>query len=205
MTPSHTRHWTDDRDSADDEEARSRLLDAAERCIVDRGDTQIRMTAVASDAGVARSTLYRYYASRDDLLLGLVLRRIDNAFNRWVHSLRRPRDAARSIRELVLKPVAAVSDDDPLNHALYANETSVLVPVLEAGTQSVVDVMAEHVSPLFKQWKADGQIYADLDLRETMQWMSATTSFLLTTDWRHRPVAAKRRFVDRYLIRALVP
>ncbi|OFB37370.1 TetR family transcriptional regulator [Mycolicibacterium sp. (ex Dasyatis americana)] len=204
MTSSQVRHWGDDRALLNDEEARSRLLDAAERCIVARGDTQIRMGEVASDAGVARSTLYRYYSARDDLLLGLIVRRIDNAFARWVRALRRPRDAASSIRELVLKPIAAVNDDDPLNRALYSSESSVLVPVLETGTQTVTDVMAEHVAPLFKQWKADGQIYDDLNLRETMQWMSATTSFLLTADWRHRPTAAKRRFVDRYLIRALV-
>ncbi|PRC53219.1 TetR family transcriptional regulator, partial [Mycobacterium sp. ITM-2017-0098] len=37
------RTWGDDRALRSDEEARDRLLDAAERCIVDRGDTQIRM------------------------------------------------------------------------------------------------------------------------------------------------------------------
>lgn len=204
MTPSQVRHWGDDRALLNDDEARSRLLDAAERCIAARGDIQIRMAEVAADAGVARSTLYRYYSARDDLLLGLVLRRIDNAFSRWVGALRRPHDAAASIRELVLKPVAAVNNDDPVNKAMYANETSALVPILEAGTQPIIAAVADHVAPLFKQWKADGQVYPDLDLRETLQWMSATTSFLLTTDWRHRPASAKRRFVDRYLIRALV-
>jgi len=73
------------------------------------------------------------------------------------------------------------------------------------GAEAVADVVAAQVGPLFRQWKAGGQIFSDLNLRETVQWMSATTSFLLTSSWRHRPAAAKRRFVDRYLIRALVP
>ncbi len=170
-----------------------------------RGDTQIRMAEVADEAGVVRSTVYRYYATRDELLLGLVLRRIETAFGRWVAGLTDPQDAASSIRELVLKPVAAVDDGDAVNDALYASDSTALVPVLELGPEAVADVVAAQVGPLFRQWKAYGQIYSDLNLRETVQWMSATTSFLLTSNWRHRPAAAKRRFVDRYLIRALVP
>lgn len=199
-----TRRWGDDVALLDGDEARSRLLAAAAACIVRRGDTQIRIADVAAEAGVVRSTVYRYFASRDDLLLGLVLYRIDTAFSRWVAGLHRPGDAARSIRELVLKPVIAVDDGDPLNDALYASESTALVPILEIGAEALGDVMAVHLGPLFDQWKASGQIYKDLDLGDSMQWMSATTSFLLTTNWRHRPISAKRKFVDRYLIRALV-
>ena len=173
-------------------------------CIVRRGDTQIRMSEVADEAGVVRSTVYRYYASRDELLFGLLLSRIDSAFGRWVDALSRPQDAARSIRQLVLLPVADVDDGDPLNEALYASESAALAPLLESGAEAVTDVLAAYLGPLFKQWKADGQIYPDLQLRDTAQWLSATSSFLLTPQWRQRSAAAKRRFVDRYVIRALV-
>jgi TetR/AcrR family transcriptional regulator len=198
------RHWGAAHALLDGAEARDRLLDAAERCIVGRGDTQIRMAEVADEAGVARSTVYRYYDTRDDLLLGVVLRRIDAAVGRWVGALRRPGDAAASIRELVLAPVAAVDNGDPLNRALYNSESTALIPVLEGGAAVVTDVVVSHVKPLFVQWKRDGQIYPDLNVRETAEWISATSSFLLTTHWRHRPAAAKRRFVDRYMVRALV-
>ncbi|MGE2732039.1 TetR/AcrR family transcriptional regulator [Mycolicibacterium vaccae] len=188
----------------DDEQVRTQLLDAAERCIVRKGDTHIRMVEVADAAAVARSTLYRYFAARDELLLALVVRRVDRAAARWVAQLRRPEDAAASIRELVLKPVASV-EGDPVNLALYSGGRGALVSVLDDGAEQIADVMARHVGALFKKWKTDGQLYPDLDLRETLQWMSATSSFLLTTHWRHRPQSAHRRFIDRYLLRALVP
>lgn len=161
------------------------------------------MVEVADEAAVARSTLYRYYATRDDLLLALVLRRIDRAAARWVAGLRRPRDAAASIRELVLHPVTAV-DGDPVNLALYSGDRGTLISVLDEGTDAITAVLAGHVGPLFTQWKRDGQLHPDLDLRETMQWISATTSFLLSSQWRHRAPSAHRRFVDRYLLRALL-
>lgn len=198
------RNWGDGSALLDGGEARDRLLDAAERCVVRRGGTQIRMAEVGDEAGVVRSTVYRYFATRDALLLALVLRRIDRACARWVRSLKRPGDAARSIRELVLVPVAAVDSGDPLNTALYAAHSVALAPVLESGAQDITNVVAAALKPLFQQWKDDGQIHADLDLRETVQWISATTSFLLTAQWRCRPASAKRRFVDRYLLRALI-
>lgn len=187
-----------------EDDVRDRLLDAAERCIVRRGDTEIRMADVAIEAGVVRSTVYRYYATRDDLLLGLVLRRIDSGFARWIRELKRPSDPVGSIRDLVLKPVASVGSGDPLNAALYASDSAVLAPVLETGAQAVSDILARHLAPLFRRWKDEGRIYPDLVLVETVQWITATTSFLLTTHWRDRSAAAKRRFVDRYMIRALV-
>jgi TetR/AcrR family transcriptional regulator len=153
---------------------------------------------------VARSTVYRYFATRDELLLGLVLARADAALTRWVAALRHPRDAASSIRELLLEPVAAVNEGDALNRALYSSESTALASALEAGAEPIVDLLARHIQPLFEMWMADGQLHSDLDLRETVQWMSATATFLLAPSWRQRPIAAKRRFIDRYLLRALL-
>ncbi|MGP4056969.1 hypothetical protein ACTWP6_19465 [Mycobacterium sp. 4D054] len=129
------RNWGDDRALLNDDEARDRLLDAAERC-----------------------TVYRYYLNRDDLLL----RRVDRASARWVE-LRRPGDAASSIRELVLLPAVSVDNGDPLNLALYAGESAGLTAVLEAGAKPITDVVAGHYKPLFAAWKHDGKVYPDLD------------------------------------------
>ena len=201
-----TRRWGPTPQRLDDEAtARERLLAAAGRCIIRRGDTQIRMAEVADEAGVVRSTVYRYFATRDDLLLGLVLERVDAALTRWVASLQRPDDAASSIRELILtQPVAAIDEGDPLNRALYASESTALTSALAVGAEPLVDLLMRHFAPLLARWMADGQLHPDLDVRETVHWMYATANFLLTPSWRHRPDATKLRFVNRYLLRALL-
>jgi TetR/AcrR family transcriptional regulator len=68
----------------------------------------------------------------------------------------------------------------------------------------LVDQLARHVQPLFEMWMADGQLHSDLDIHDTVEWMYATSTFLLTPSWRQRPTAAKRRFIDRYFLRALL-
>ncbi|SBS78427.1 Regulatory protein TetR (fragment) [uncultured Mycobacterium sp.] len=199
-----SRRWGGDRALLDDGEARQRLLESASRCIVRRGNTQIRMAEVAEEAGVVRSTVYRYFASRDDLLLALLLQRIDSALADHVAALRDPEDAAASIPELMMAPVQSVVGD-PLNEALMSSESTALTTALEIGSEQIVDVILRYYGPLFESWQANGQLQADLDLRETARWLHTASLFLVAPAWRHRTGDAKRRFVEQYLLRALVP
>ena len=202
MEPS--RRWGDDRAILDDEEARRLLLDAASRCIVRRGDSQIRMAEVADEAGVSRSTLYRYFPGREEVLLGLMLTRVDAALGDLVRSLPHPDDPVRSLPEMVLVPVESVTGD-PLNEALFAAESTAVAAALEMGSQPIVELLLRHYEPLLQRWRLAGHLYDDLDSSATVQWLHTTTLFLLAPSWRRRPKADKRRFVEQYLVRALVP
>jgi TetR/AcrR family transcriptional regulator len=202
MEPS--RWWGDDRAIFDDEEARRRLLEAAGRCIVRQGNAQIRMAEVADEAGVSRSTLYRYFSNRDEVLLGLMLARIDTALGDLVRSLRHPDDPVRSLPEMVLARVESV-EGNPLNEALFAAESTAVPTALEMGSEPIVKVLLAHYEPLLQRWKQAGRLYADLDPRSIVEWIHTTTLFLLAPSWRHRSAPDKRKFVAQFLVRALVP
>jgi TetR/AcrR family transcriptional regulator len=202
MEPS--RRWGDDRAILDDEEARRRILDAAGRCIVRRGDTQFRMGEVADEAGVSRSTVYRYFPGRDDVLLGLILMRVDNALGELVGSLPAPDDPVRSVPEMVLARVESVGGN-PLNEAMFAAESTAVAAALEKGTEPIVALLLRHYEPLLNRWKRAGRLYDDLDPRSVVQWLHTTTLFLLAPSWRYRPAADKREFVEQFVVRALVP
>ena len=132
------RRWGGDRALLDDDEARRRLLDATGTCIVRRGNAQIRMAEVADEAGVARSTVYRYFRTRDDLVLGLLLSRVDAALETVVRSLRNPDDAATCLPEIILKPIGLV-EGNPLNEALFSERSSAFVTSLELSSEPLLD------------------------------------------------------------------
>src|ERR1700761_4064531 len=138
MEPS--RWWGDDRAILDDEEARRRLLEAAGRCIVRRGNAQIRMAEVADEAGVSRSTVYRYFPNRDEVLLGLMLARIDTALGEQLRSLPHPDDPTHSLPEMILARVESVAGN-PLNEALFAAESTAVTTALEIGSQPLVELL----------------------------------------------------------------
>lgn len=59
---------------ADEDEARERLLAAADECYADKGPVRTRMSDIARRAGVHRSTVYYYFSNKDALLAASFVR-----------------------------------------------------------------------------------------------------------------------------------
>src|SRR6516165_3102204 len=53
---------------ADDGEARKRIVDAAIRSMERRGPQQTSLSSIAADLGITRPTVYRYFATIDELV-----------------------------------------------------------------------------------------------------------------------------------------
>jgi AcrR family transcriptional regulator len=153
---------------------------------------------------VSRSTVYRYFPGRDDVLLGLMLVRVDKALGDLVRSLPAPDDPVRSVPEMVLARVESVAGNS-LNEAMFAAESTAVAAALEKGSEPFVELLLRHYEPLLNRWKRAGRLYDDVDFRWIVQWLHTTTLFLLGPSWRYRPAADKRQFVEQFVVRALVP
>ncbi|MGF7238657.1 MAG: TetR/AcrR family transcriptional regulator [Frankia sp.] len=197
------RWWGSETALLDDDEARRRLVAATARCIVRRGSARLPIDDIAAEAGVSRSTVYRYFKTRDDLILGVLLSRIDLAMEHLVHSLPHPDDAALAIPDLILNSVDLIGGDE-VNVALYSEDSRSLVTALEMTSEPIVDGIHRYVGPLLEGWQADGQLRSDLDIRETVRWLNTVALLLLAPPWSGRSRDAMRTFLERYLVRALV-
>lgn len=73
--PEHAQHgaWGADLPQNEDE-ARERLLAAAEACYAERGPSRTKMSDIALKAGVHRSTVYYYFPNKDAVLAAAFVR-----------------------------------------------------------------------------------------------------------------------------------
>ena len=91
---------------------RDQIIDTARRLFGERGTTEVPMDEIATEAGVARSTLYVYFANRDELLRACLQRMHTLLLDSVVLSWERDSAPVERLRTLVLAMLERI-DDNP--------------------------------------------------------------------------------------------
>lgn len=97
------------------------ILAAAKRCYLADGISATGMKEVAASAGVARSTLYRYFPGRDDLLVATIkleMESLNRKILRKLSHFHRPEDIVVEGLIVAIKEVPR----QPLLRAVFASE-----------------------------------------------------------------------------------
>lgn len=197
------RRWGEQRALSDEGEATQLLLEAAGRCIERRGCTRISMAEVAEEAGVTRSTLYRYFPNRIDLITALLLSRAEGFVSASAAALPDPDSAAASLSPMILQPVEKARTS-ALSVALFAPESEGIAVSVEMESDAVFDIAMRHYGPVLSRWQASGQLYGDLEIETIIRWITALALVLLSSPWRELTPEERRTFVDKYVARALL-
>ncbi|HTZ07941.1 MAG TPA: TetR/AcrR family transcriptional regulator [Acidimicrobiales bacterium] len=91
---------------------RDQVVEVAARLFGERGTTELSMDDIASEAGVARSTLYVYFANRDELLRACLQRMHTLLLEAVVGPWERGGDPPERLRALVVAMLERI-DDNP--------------------------------------------------------------------------------------------
>jgi TetR/AcrR family fatty acid metabolism transcriptional regulator len=87
-------------DAVDKRDKRERILAAAERIFARHGFFAAKVSDVAKEAGVADGTIYLYFKNKDDLLISLFERRmqqVNEALRAAVDKVKTPREQLRAL------------------------------------------------------------------------------------------------------------
>jgi AcrR family transcriptional regulator len=91
---------------------RDQVIDVARRLFGERGTTDVSMDEIASEAGVARSTVYVYFANRDELLRACLQGMLNQLVEAFAQTLEVDADPAQRLSRLIEEMLARV-DDSP--------------------------------------------------------------------------------------------
>jgi AcrR family transcriptional regulator len=199
--------WGEDAPS-DVSAARARLLDAAETCIDRFGLAKTTVEDIAGEANVSRATIYRYFANRDDLVLGVLLRDLDRAIEHPLDTFLDGATTPAQLGEAIVASAAyllALIRSTPRLQLLLRTEGRGVSDAIAGASVALFRENGEDLRPYLEQARERGLLRPGLDLDEAAEWILRCILSLLTVEGPVvRDEAAERRLLATFLVPALV-
>jgi AcrR family transcriptional regulator len=159
------------------DDARERILAAAERCIDRHGIRKTTMDDVASEVGLSRPSVYRYFTDRDDLLIELITRHARALLNRARKAISRQGSLADQIVETVLYTADHGRRDPLTRHVIDPDGTSLGRRMIASGTKEMC--RAEMWDPLLDTAVANNELPPGLSRSDIHLWLGNVTVMVM--------------------------
>jgi len=124
--------------SASTDDARERILAAAQRCIDRHGIRKTTMDDIAAEVGLSRPSVYRYFADREDLLTELNIRHARALFKRAHKSISRQTNLPDQIVESLLYIADHCHRDALTRHVIDSDGTNLGRRMIASGTLAML-------------------------------------------------------------------
>jgi AcrR family transcriptional regulator len=159
------------------DEARERILAAAERCIDRHGIRKTTMDDVACEVGLSRPSVYRYFADRDDLLIELITRHARALLERARKSISRQSNLPDQIVENVLYTAEHGRRDLLTRHCIDPDGTSLGRRMIASGTTAIM--RAEMWDPVLDAAVAKNELPPGLPRSDIHLWLGDVTKLVM--------------------------
>jgi AcrR family transcriptional regulator len=159
------------------DDARERILAAAERCIDRHGIRKTTMDDVACEVGLSRPSVYRYFADRDDLLIELITRHARALLDRARKSIARHSNLPDQIVESVLYTAEHARRDPLTRHVIDPDATSLGRRMIASGTTEMM--RAEMWDPVLDAAVANNELPPGLPRSDIHLWLGNITLMVM--------------------------
>jgi AcrR family transcriptional regulator len=180
-----------------------RILRAAEVCVRRWGIRRVSMSDVALQAGVSRGSVYRYFPDRDALVQAVLERVAEVHVAEAEPAVRRQRTLAGKVAEAAVVVRHLAEDERSLGLHEHPGEPA-LATLRLASTPTMFARWIDFWIPFLEAARADGEVRADLEVRQAAEWIMRILISLVTVP--SATIALDdpeqvRRFIEDHLVR----
>jgi AcrR family transcriptional regulator len=180
-----------------------RILRAAEECIRRWGLRRVSMNDVATEAGVSRGSVYRYYPDRDALIQAVLERVADQRVAEAEPAVRRRRSLAGKVAEAAVFVRRLADEERRLGLDEHPGEPALATWRL-ASSPTMFARWIDFWVPFLEEARANGEVRADLDIRQASEWIMRILISLVTVPSQTVDLGEPqllRRFIEDHLVR----
>lgn len=183
-----------------DEEAITRILDAADEIIAERGSA-MRIADVARDLGVTRQTVYRYFPGTEALLLATAMRSGDGFLEHLADHVRGQTDPVTAVVEGLAFAIEHLGEDERIGFMLNRRSQGDVSASLTSDTALTFSRSMLHRYEV--DWEANG--FDEAALGELAEFcLRLLYSFLVDNGRAPRDSEALRVFLARWVGPAVI-
>lgn len=169
---------------ADQDDIQTTILQAAKHCYLHFGIEKTGMQDIAKHAKLARSTVYRYYPSSDELLLALItteMQAMNRDLSKKLARFQRPEDV---VVEGLLIAIKAIPQH-PLLSQVFAGENSTALRQKIWNSPTIVALGNDLMATVMQTSVAHGQLQQTVRSEILIEWVyRILLSFLsLPSNW----------------------
>lgn len=154
-----------------DGEVRKKIIAAARQCFARYGPRRATMEDVAVAAGIGRPALYRYVASRDELIECVILQRVEELAEDFRSVVETAPSFAEGFIEVSMAAVEAARHDPELQALFETTTGSRIVQVLAGPQPAFHDFVKAFFAEAFAAARASGQLRTDVSDDALVDWI----------------------------------
>lgn len=147
------------------------IVDAAARCFARWGIPRTRVEDVAAEAGVSRTHIYRYFASKDAIVHAVVLREIHLHHRRLSERFPHKGPAADLIIGTLVSGILEASHDTYTKFLLSSDSARVTAHSIRSSPEIITRICA-HWEPILEYARRRGELKEEIDIKDATQWLT---------------------------------
>lgn len=193
------RRWGDKKRVDDEDAARERILDAAEECFSKFGPTKTSIEDVARQAKVSRSTVYRYFEGRSELLAAAYMRENAAIFDRVKILMAEQGTFAERVVRVTVRAINALRSGR-FFPTLFSSDGALMSSQAIIASKMFYEAGHATMQPFFEEAQSRGELPADLDLEDFIEWhLRLIFSFAMFDSPTPRDHASLTRLLETFI------
>ena len=185
-------------------DTRTRILEATAAVLTRLPLSKVTMDDVARAAGVARQTIYKYSAGRDDLVVALLVDETNRTHRTALEGLHAEGRSPEQLTKMILEQLRLAAGWVLLDRTFDPGLAPRMVELV-LRSEALGRCVAELWIPILADYRADGILRQELDLDQTVRWLTYQYVWLLShPDALADDADTLEHYIHTYLTGALV-
>ncbi len=178
------------------------IIDATVRCFNRFGVHKTSMEDIAEVAKLSRPTIYRYFPTRNHLIVEVLLREVRDHTRLVVPVMRRHKFPPRALIEGIIFDITT-AQQHPYTNIVVSEAGSEMLGQVSGSDEILLEAMSEQWLPALTRWRESGYLRAALRMDEVVLWITLIIHHALKPSWISVPPSKMRRILATLVVPAI--